>query len=61
MIRENEWLTAIELEEIRRVIQEEERGEENLEMDTATVGTEAENDNNCTDFTFSTRRSIGRR
>ena len=51
MIRKNEWLTAIELEEIRRVTQEEERGEENLEMNTATVGSEEENDNgrDCTD------------
>ena len=57
MIRKNEWLTAIELEEIRRrVIQEEEKGEENLEMNTATVGKGEENDNNskdCTDGTSS--------
>ena len=38
MIRKNEWLTAIELEEIRRVIRKEERGEDDLEMNTATVG-----------------------
>ena len=38
------------------MIQEEERGEENLELNTATVGTEEENDNNsrdCTDGTSS--------
>ena len=41
------------------MIQEEERGEENLELNTATVGTEEENDNNsrdCTDSTGSGQR-----
>ena len=60
MIRKNEWLTGIELEEIGgRVIQEEDGGEENLEMNTATVRTEEENDNNsrdCTDSTGSGQR-----
>ena len=45
------------MEEIRkRLIQEEERSEENLEMKTATVGTEEENGNNSRDCTDSTGR-----
>ena len=56
MIRKNEWLTAIELEEIRRrVIQEEERDEEKL----ATVGTEEENGNNSKDCTDRTNSGQG--
>ena len=60
MIRKNERLTATELKDIRRrVTQEEERGEENLEMDTAIVGTEEENDNDSRDCIDSTGSGQG--
>ena len=38
---------------------EEERGKENLEMNTATLGTEEENDNNNRDCTDSTGSGQG--
>ena len=41
------------------MIQEEERGEESLGMNTATVGTEEENDNDSKDCTNRTNNGQG--